>query len=63
MQNVYAYVPFLKLHGVSDELIQDMRNFCNSVPSPIGSMQKCYSVYMKQSKVSNYIIENYFLDL
>ena len=62
MHNVYAYVPFLKLHGVSDEQIQDMRNFCNSVLSPIDSRPKCCSIYMKPSKVSKYI-ENDFLDL
>lgn len=63
IHNVYAYIPFLKLHGISNEEIEEMRNFCNSTPSPIDSKPRCCSIYMKPSKVSKYIVENDFLDL
>lgn len=59
MQSTYSYVPLLKLNGISDEQIEEMRIFCNSrsVAQP-----KCSNIFMKPSKVGTYV-ENDFLDL
>lgn len=59
MQSTYSYIPLLKLNGISDEQIEEMRTFCNSrsVAQP-----KYTNIFMKPSKVSTYV-ENDFLDL
>lgn len=62
IHNVYAYVPFLRLNGISDEQIEEMRDYCNSLPSTIDSRPRCCSIYMKPSQTSKYI-EYDFLDL
>lgn len=62
INNVYAYVPFLRLNGVSDEQIGEMRDLCNSVPSPIDSRPRCCSIYMKPSPIGKYV-EYDFLEL
>ena len=62
IQNIYAYIPFLKLNGISDEQIEEMRNYCNSLLSPIDSRPRCCSIYMKPSQTLK-CIEYDFLDL
>jgi len=62
IQNIYAYIPFLKLNGISDEQIEDMRDYCSSLPSPIDSRPRCCSIYMKPSQTPK-CIEYDFLDL
>lgn len=59
MQNIYSYVPLLKLEGISDEQIEEMRTFCTC---PSAFKPKCPNVFMKPSKVGTYV-ENDFLDL
>ena len=60
MENIYTYVPLLKLNGISDEQIEEIRAYCTCSPS---SKPKCQSIFMKPSKISKYIIENDFLEL
>ena len=60
MDNIYSYIPFLRLNGISDEQIEEMRSFCDWQPA---STPKCKSIFMKPSKVSKYLVENDFLDL
>lgn len=62
IHNVYAYVPFLRLNGISDEEIEEMRDFCYSLSSPIDSKPRCCSIYMKPSQIDKYV-EYDFLDL
>jgi len=62
IKNIYAYIPFLRFKGISDEQIEEMRIFCNSTAKQTDTSQKCHNVFMKPSQSSKYL-EYDFLDL
>lgn len=55
VSNMYAYIPFLRFNGISDEEIDEMRDFCNSQPSPIEFRQRCSAIFMKPYPIGKYV--------
>ena len=60
IKNVYAYVPYLRLHGISESEIQEMHTYCNT--SLINSTSKKCDINM-QPLQTNHKIEDCFLEL
>lgn len=60
IKNVYAYVPCLRIHGISETEIQEMHNCCNN--SIINSSPKKSDINM-QPLQTNHKIEDVFLEL
>ena len=54
VQNIYSYIPFLKLNGVSDEQISEMQDFCSSSPTLIDFKNRTNSIYMKPYQIARY---------
>lgn len=54
VHNIYSYIPFLKLNGISDEQISEMQDFCSSSPALIDFGKRTNSIYMKPYQITRY---------
>lgn len=62
INTTYSYIPFLRLNGVSDKEIEELRNFCNATPTIENFSQTYCNVNMQPLQV-RHNIEDCFLEL